>query len=90
MQAMAAESRRRFAMARPFGLSGRAVARRAKVASGYAGQPPPLFELRRVRKRKGRALAKRRRIPLLFDERNLKNSLPQFIYFKSASLKLDV
>ena len=34
---MAAESRRRFAMARPFRLGGRAVARRAKVASDYAG-----------------------------------------------------
>ena len=38
MQAQAAESRRRFAMARLFLLCGRAVARRAKVASGYAGQ----------------------------------------------------
>ena len=38
MQSQAAESRRRFAMARPFQLCGRAVARRAKVASGYAGQ----------------------------------------------------
>jgi hypothetical protein len=36
MQAQAVESRRRFAMARPFQLRGRAVARRAKVASGYA------------------------------------------------------
>ena len=36
MQAQAAESRRRFAMARPFRLSGRTVARRAKVASGVA------------------------------------------------------
>jgi hypothetical protein len=32
-----------------------------------AGKPPPLFEQRRVRKAgKGRAIAKRRRIPLLF------------------------
>jgi hypothetical protein len=50
MQAQAAESRRRFAMTRPYLVCGRAVARRAKAASGYAGQPPPLFELRRVRK----------------------------------------
>jgi len=41
--------------------------------SGYAGKPPPLFELRRVRKAgKGRAIAKRRRIPLLFGEKSLK------------------
>ena len=33
-----AEFRRRFAMARPFRLTGRAVARRAKAASGYVGQ----------------------------------------------------
>jgi hypothetical protein len=39
--------------------------------SGYAGKPPSLFELRRVRKSgKGRAIAKRRRIPLLFGEKN--------------------
>ena len=41
--------------------------------AGYAGKPPPLFELRRVRKAgKGRAIAKRRRIPLLFGEKSLK------------------
>jgi hypothetical protein len=46
---------------------------RAAESSGYAGQPPPLFELRRVRKAgKGRAIAKRRRIPLLFGQKNLK------------------
>jgi len=44
MQALAAESRRRFAMARPFQLCGRAVARRAKVASGYAGPFCCFFE----------------------------------------------
>jgi len=44
MQSQAAESRRRFAMARPFQLCGRAVARRAKVASGYAGQFRCFFE----------------------------------------------
>jgi hypothetical protein len=38
----------------------------AAEISGYAGKPPSLFELRRVRKAgKGRAIAKRRRIPLL-------------------------
>ena len=34
----AAEFRRRFAMARPFPLCGHAVARRAKVVSGAAGE----------------------------------------------------
>jgi hypothetical protein len=37
MQAQATGFRRRFAMARRFELWGRAVARRAKTASGYAG-----------------------------------------------------
>ena len=45
----------------------------APELSGYAGKPPPLFELRRVRKAgKGRAKAKRRRIPLVFGEEVLK------------------
>jgi hypothetical protein len=45
----------------------------AAKSSGDAGQPPPLFELWRVRRReKGPAIAKRRRIPLLFEEKNLK------------------
>jgi hypothetical protein len=45
----------------------------AAELSGYAGKPPPLCELRRVRKAgKGRAIAKRRRIPLLFGEEILK------------------
>jgi hypothetical protein len=38
----------------------------AAESSGYAEEPLPLFELQRVRKAgKGRAIAKRRRIPLL-------------------------
>ena len=45
----------------------------AAELAGYAGKPPPLFELRRVRKAgKSRAIAKRRRIPLLFGEESLK------------------
>jgi len=52
---------------------------------GYAGQPPPLFELRRVRKRKGRAIAKRRRIPLLFGEKNLKAVCVDSFYFNQGS-----
>ena len=45
----------------------------AAELAGYAGKPPPLFELRRVRKDgKSRAIAKRRRIPLLFGEESLK------------------
>ena len=43
----------------------------AAESSGFAGKPPPLFELRRVRKAgKGRAIAKRRRNPLLFREKS--------------------
>jgi len=59
----------------------------AQVAesSGYAGKPPPLFELRRVRKAgKSRAIAKRRRIPLLFGREEFKNSLFRYIYVKTT------
>jgi hypothetical protein len=42
--------------------------------SGYTGEPPPLFELRRARKaRKGRVKPKRRPIPLLIGEEILKS-----------------
>jgi hypothetical protein len=55
--------------------------------SGYAGKPPPLFELRRVRKAgKGRAIAKRRRIPLLFEEKSLK-TVCRFHVFLNQALK---
>jgi hypothetical protein len=57
----------------------------AAESSGYAGEPPPLFELRRVRKvGKGRAIAKRRRIPLLFGEKN-KDNLFTFIFKQARS-----
>jgi hypothetical protein len=45
----------------------------AAESSGYAGQPPSLFALRRVREwEKGRAIAKRRQILLLFGKKNSK------------------
>ena len=62
MQAQAAESRRRFAMARPYHSVGALQLEERKRppatpdnllrSSSYgASEPPPLFELRRVRKR---------------------------------------
>ena len=51
--------------------------------SGCAKKPPPLFELRRVRKAgKSRAIAKRRRIPLLFGEESRK-TIPAALHLKS-------
>ena len=56
----------------------------AAESSGYAGEPPPLFELRRVRKAgKGRAIAKRRRIPLLLGEKSLKQFVERSRYAES-------
>ena len=55
--------------------------------SGYAGKPPPLFELRRVRKAgKCRAIAKRRRIPLLFGEEANANTVAWRVCRSSGKL----
>ena len=57
----------------------------AAELSGYAGKPPPLFELRRVRKAgKGRAIAKRRRILLLFGEKNFETVCLDSFILKQA------
>jgi hypothetical protein len=53
--------------------------------SGYTGKPPSLFELRRVRKAgKGRAKAKRRRIPPLFGDESLKTVCFDSFILKNA------
>jgi hypothetical protein len=53
--------------------------------SGCAEKPPPLFELRRVREAgKGRAIAKRRRILLLFGEKSLKTLCFDSFIFKTS------
>jgi|GEM_PF-2303099 len=53
--------------------------------SGYAGKPPPLFELRRVRKAgKSRAIAKRRRIPLLFEGKSFEQVCFDSVILKQA------
>jgi len=58
----------------------------AAELAGCAGKPPPLFELRRVRKAgKSRAIAKRRRIPLLFGEESLKHVV-SILYFSKLLL----
>jgi len=52
---------------------------------GCAEKPPALFELRRVRKAgKSRAIAKRRRILLLFREKSLKHFVSIHLFSKPA------
>ena len=54
---------------------------------GSAEKPPPLFELRRVRKAgKSRATAKRRRILLLFREKSLKHFVSIHLFSQPALL----